>query len=248
MCSRSSSELQVTQWHSSSPPITTRRNGWLCAQERSSSPVPLGRAQHGGAERGAILPGASRTGGAASPPRPHAHPRGPGGCQQRAGRMAELNRASPPHRLLRSQPRPRASSRPPPPSWGCANASRHGSGHWALPWPPAVKMGKQDPGLALLYPPLSNTGLSSGPAGRMQHLWVRWAPNAGGLCPGSQHPASSDASSIHPTSSPAQPPLRVQTPLPAASSAGKIPFPEVPREAPPAFGFTSACSRNWSHD
>lgn len=106
-----------------------------------------------GLSTGPIPPGAPGTRGAASPPRPHAHPRGPGGCQQRAGRMAALNRASPPHRLLRSQPRPRASSRPPPPSRGCANASRHGSGHRALPWPPAVKMGKQDPGLALLYPP-----------------------------------------------------------------------------------------------
>lgn len=199
-----------------------------------------------GLSTGPIPPGAPGTGGAASPPRPHAHPRGPGGCQQRAGRMAALNHASPPHRLLRSQPRPRASSRPPPPSRGCANASRHGSGHRALPWPPAVKMGKQDPGLALLYPPPSSTGLPSGPAGRMRHLWVRGAPNAEGLCPSSQHPAG-DASPIRPTSSPAQPPLRVQTPLPAASSAGKIPFPEVP-EAPPAFGFTSACSRNWSRD
>lgn len=160
--------------------------------------------------------------------------------------MAELNRASPPHRLLRSQPRPRASSRPPPPSWGCANASRHGSGHRALPWPPAVKMGKQDPGLALLYPPVQNqvikqtSGKDAAPVGKV-------GPKCRGALPQLPAPCQRRCQ-LHPSQKQPCTATRVQTPLPAASSAGKIPFPEVPREAPPAFGFTSACSRNWSHD
>lgn len=55
---------------------------------------------------------------------------------------------------------------------------------------PCCEDGKTRPRPGSALPPLSSTRLSSGPAGRMQHLWVRWTPNAGGLCPSSQlHPS-----------------------------------------------------------
>ena len=99
------------------------------------------------------------------------------------GRTAVLNRASPPHTLLRSSPLPSpaphllSGARPPPPSRGCARASRHGSRHRGLPGPPAgsaAEMGKQDPSLALLWCP----GIAAERAGR----WGRILPAASAPC------------------------------------------------------------------